>query len=273
MAAAAIDEAVRNVVAVGADPARTAVLDNFCWGNVNDPKVLGALVRAAEACRDVAVAFGTPFISGKDSLNNTYAGKGGERLDIPHTLLVSALGKVEDVRKCVTMDLKEPGNDLYLVGVTKDEMAGSHFHLVTGQTGGRVPQVDLELAPKLFAAVHAAISRGLVRSCHDLSEGGFAVAVAEMAFAGGVGADVTQLPGDGLSDAVNLFSESTTRFVIEAKPGHAGALASCFAGLPFVRVGGTVSEQWLRVAGANGEWAVWVKLSELKEAWQKPLRW
>jgi phosphoribosylformylglycinamidine (FGAM) synthase-like enzyme len=112
-----------------------------------------------------------------------------------------------------------------------------------------------------------------VRSCHDLSEGGLAVALAEMAFAGGVGADVSQLPREGLPDSVQLFSESASRFVIEAKPENAAALASCFAGLPFVRVGTTVSDARLRVAGANGEWAIWVKLSELKEAWQKPLRW
>jgi phosphoribosylformylglycinamidine synthase len=272
MAAAAIDEAVRNVVAVGADPARTAILDNFCWGNVNNAHVLGALVRTAEACRDVAIAFGTPFISGKDSLNNTYADKDGKRRDIPHTLLISALGRVADVRKCVTMDLKEPGNDVYLVGVTKDELGGSHFQLITGHGGGEPPRVDLALAPRVFAAVHAAITQGLVRSCHDLSEGGLAVAAAEMAFTGGVGLDVTSLPGE-LSDAVKLFSESTTRFLIEAKPEHAAALGARFAGLPFVRVGATVPEPRLRVAGANGEWLIWVKLSELKEAWQKPLRW
>ncbi|MBY0457460.1 MAG: phosphoribosylformylglycinamidine synthase, partial [Gemmataceae bacterium] len=115
-AACAIDEAVRNVVAVGADPQRVAILDNFCWGNIHDPKVLGALVRTAEACRDVAVAFGTPFVSGKDSLNNTYAGRDGSRLNIPHTLLVTALGLVADVRRCVTMDFKEAGNAIYLVG-------------------------------------------------------------------------------------------------------------------------------------------------------------
>ena len=277
MAAAAIDEAVRNVVAVGADPRRTAILDNFCWGNVNDPAVLGTLVRTAEACRDVAVAFGTPFISGKDSLNNTYAGKHGDRLDIPHTLLVSALGRVADVRRCVTMDLKEPGNDLYLVGTTRNELGGSHFHLVTGQTGGEAPRVDLEAAPKVFAAVHAAITAGLVRACHDLSEGGLAVAAAEMAFAGGVGADldaVAVIPGaEGEPDEVRLFSESATRFLIEAKPEHAAELGRVFAGVPVVRVGKTLAEPRLRVAAANGEWVIWVKLAELKEAWQQPLRW
>jgi phosphoribosylformylglycinamidine synthase len=273
MAAAVIDEAVRNVVAVGADPKRTAILDNFCWGNVNDPAVLGALVRTAEACRDVAVAFGTPFVSGKDSLNNTYAGKHGERINIPHTLLVSALGRVPDVRKCVTMDLKEPGNHIYLVGTTKDEMGGSFHHLVTGRSGGNVPRVDLELAPRIFATMHTAILEGLVRSCHDLSEGGLAVAAAEMAFAGGVGLDVNGLNAVAGSDEVRLFSESPSRLLIEAKPENAAALGACFAGVPVVRVGTTVAEPRLRVAGANGEWLIWVKLSELKEAWQKPLRW
>jgi hypothetical protein len=141
MAAAAIDEAVRNVVAVGADPARIALLDNFCWGNTDRPEVLGSLVRAAEACRDIALAFNMPFISGKDSLRNEYHA-GDRHIVIPPTLLISALGHVPDVRRCVTMDLKEAGNRLYLIGATKDEMGGSHCHLVTAQSGGVVPKVD-----------------------------------------------------------------------------------------------------------------------------------
>jgi phosphoribosylformylglycinamidine synthase len=277
MAAAAIDESLRNVVAVGGDPQRTAILDNFCWGNINDPAVLGALVRAAEACRDVAIAFGTPFISGKDSLNNTYMGQSGERLNIPHTLLISVMAQVEDVRRCVTMDLKEAGNAIYLVGATRDELAGSHYSLVTGRSGARVPHVDLEAAPRIFATVHAAIARGLVRACHDLSEGGLGVAIAEMAFAGGVGVDLTglgDLPGaEGLSDQARLFSESTTRFLLEVKPENTAAVEACFAGLPLVKLGVTVTEPRLRIAGGNKEWLIWVKLKELKEAWQQPLRW
>ncbi len=272
-AAAAIDEAVRNVVSVGADPARIAILDNFCWGNVADPETLGALVRSAEACRDVAIAYGTPFISGKDSLNNEYR-SAAQRIAIPHTLLISALGRVPDVRACMTMDLKEPANDLYLVGLTRDELGGSHLHLVAGRGGGVPPTPDLTQAPKLFAAVHRAIADGLVRACHDLSEGGLAVAVAEMAFAGGVGADVTDLPGAaGLSDEARLFSESTTRFLIEAKPEFAERLRACFAGLPFAKVGTTTAEPRLRIVGSNGEWLIWAKLADLKEAWQRPLRW
>src|SRR5437660_6572294 len=125
MAAHAIAVAVRNVVAVGADPSRIALLDNFCWGNTDRPEVLGSLVRAAEACRDVALAYLMPFISGKDSLNNEYHA-GQRHITIPPTLLISALGLVPDVRRCVSMDLKEPGDVLFLVGMTKDELGGSH---------------------------------------------------------------------------------------------------------------------------------------------------
>jgi phosphoribosylformylglycinamidine synthase subunit PurSL len=274
MAAAAIDEAVRNVVAVGADPARVALLDNFCWGNTDRPEVLGSLVRAAEACRDVALAYGMPFISGKDSLNNEYH-SAGRSIVIPPTLLISALGLVPDVRRCVTMDLKEPGNLLFLVGATKDEMGGSHYNLVRGLTGGRVPEVDRELAPRLFRRLHEAIRQGLVRSCHDLSEGGLAVAVAEMAFAGGLGADLTG-PGTSAAappDDVWLFSESTTRFVVEVAPNQAEAFQQCLGDIPPARLGQTVKEPRLRIAGSNGEWVVWAQLAQLKEAWQKPLRW
>src|SRR5262249_32638299 len=209
MAAPAIDEAVRNVVAVGADPKRIALLDNFCWGNTDRPEVLGSLVRAAEACRDVALAYGMPFISGKDSLKNEFRG-GNQHITIPPTLLISALGRVADVRRCVTMDLKEPGNSLYLIGVTRNEMGGSHYQLIHGLDGGAVPGVDKELAPRIFAKLHGAIQAGLVRSAHDLSEGGLAVAAAEMAFAGGIGADLTGLPriSDGDDASVALFSES-----------------------------------------------------------------
>ena len=272
MAAAAIDEAVRNVVAVGADPKRIALLDNFCWGNTDRPEVLGSLVRAAEACRDVALAYLMPFISGKDSLNNEYTSH-GRHIVIPPTLLISALGRVPDVRRCVTMDFKEPNNLLFLVGATKNEMGGSHYNLVTGFALGEVPRVDLALAPRIFQTLHTSIQRGVIRACHDLSEGGLATSLAEMAFAGGLGADVTELRGGTLPDEATLFSESTTRFVIEVTPANAATVQELFAGLPLTPLGHTVKEPRLRIAGAKGEWVVWTNLTELKEAWQKPLRW
>jgi phosphoribosylformylglycinamidine synthase subunit PurSL len=272
MAAAAIDEAVRNVVAVGADPARIALLDNFCWGDTDRPEVLGSLVRAGEACRDVALAYGMPFISGKDSLKNEFR-DADRHLVIPPTLLISALGRVPDVRRCVTMDLKEPGNLLFLVGVTRDELGGSHYHLVHGLEGGDVPMPDVELAPRLFRRLHEAIVRGLVRACHDLSEGGLAVAAAEMAFAGGVGADLTGRGPSDLPDPVWLFAESTSRFLVEVPPALAPAFIECLADVPHVQVGTTVKEPRLRIGGANGEWVIWAALSDLKEAWRRPLAW
>jgi phosphoribosylformylglycinamidine synthase len=273
MAAAAVDEAVRNVVAVGADPSRIALLDNFCWGNTDRPEVLGSLVRAAEACCDAALAYNMPFISGKDSLKNEFHA-GGRNIVIPPTLLISALGLVPDVRRCVTMDLKEPSNILYLLGTTKDEMGGSHYHLVHGLTGGAAPAVDLQSAPTLFHSLHRAITDGLVRSCHDLSEGGLAAAVAEMAFAGGVGADLTGLAKTGgLADEILLFSESQTRFIVEVTSANAPAFEAAMGAVPLTRLGQTCKEPRLRIAGTNGEWVVWAALKDLKEAWRKPMRW
>ena len=260
MAALAIDEAVRNVVAVGADPSRIALLDNFCWGNTDRPEVLGSLVRAAEACRDLALAYMAPFISGKDSLNNEFHASSktqaasGTHIVIPPTLLISALGRVNDVRRCVTMDLKEPGNVLFLLGQTRDELGGSHYHLVLGRQGGTVPTVDLELAPRIYRKVHQAMEKGLIRSCHDLSEGGLAVAAAEMAFAGGIGADITQ-PGDPqLGDEALLYSESPSRFLLEVKPSALNAVAEIFGSeIPWRQIGNTCKEPRLRIAGTDGD--------------------
>lgn len=280
MALCAIDEAIRNCVAVGADPSRVAILDNFCWGYTDRPETLGSLVRAAIACRDAALAYEAPFISGKDSLNNEYSyDADGTRktISIPGSLLISAMAQVEDVAKCVTMDLKEAGNRLYLVGITKDELAGSQATIALGLTGGQVPQVDLLTAPKLYAAFHQAIRSGTVRSCHDLSDGGLAVAAAEMAFAGGLGATLvlSKVPvHGGLSDtATILFSESATRFLCEVEPGSAAAFEQSLAGFPVAYVGDVTSSGRLMIQGSEGSVVINSDLADLKEAWQAPLRW
>jgi phosphoribosylformylglycinamidine synthase II len=280
MAAAAIDEAIRNCVAVGANPNRIAILDNFCWGNTERPETLGSLVRAALGCKDTAIAFGTPFISGKDSLNNefSYVDANGQKqtVAIPSSLLISALGQVEDVRKCVTMDLKASGNVLYQIGITKDEMGGSHFALVNGLKGGTVPHVDLQQAPKIFVAVHKAIQSGLLKSCHDLSEGGLAVAAAEMAFAGGFGVelDLSALASSStITDpAVLLYSESTTRFLVETTPETAAKLEALFQGLPITKIGKTTEAKRVQ-AGLGGKQILEADCAELKAAWLKPLAW
>jgi phosphoribosylformylglycinamidine synthase len=274
MATSAIDEAVRNCVAVGADPRRIAILDNFCWGDCEKPETLGSLVRAAIACHDLSLALGTPFISGKDSLNNefSYTDAAGTRrtIAIPATLLISAMGQVADVARCVTMDLKSPGNLLYLVGETKDELGGSHFALVNGLEGGQVPTVSPYIAKQTYLSVHAAIDAGLVRSCHDLSEGGIAVALAEMAFAGGCGASV-ELAG-GADPVIALFSESNTRFVCEVEPANAAAFEKQFTGVPLTKLGSVTNGDRLTIT-VGGNQVIDSDLATLKEAWQAPLRW
>jgi phosphoribosylformylglycinamidine (FGAM) synthase-like enzyme len=274
MAAAAIDEAVRNVVCVGADPDRIALLDNFCWANTDRPEVLGSLVRAAQACHDVALAYGTPFISGKDSLNNEFHA-GDRSILIPPTLLISALGRVADIRRCVTMDLKGPANTLYLLGVTRAEMGDSHYNLKAGCPQGNPPQADLAQAPAIFRCLHKAIGDGLIRSCHDLSEGGLAVAAAEMAFAGDIGAELALevLSTQDLPDEILLFSESLTRFLLEVPPEEVAQLEAYFSGLPLWRIGHTSAVKQFRVVGQNGHTIIQAPLADLKESWQKPLRW
>lgn len=292
MAASAIDEAVRNCVAVGADPARIAILDNFCWGDCERPETLGSLVRAALACHDMAVSLGTPFISGKDSLNNEfrYTDSVGQKqtIAIPPSLLISALGQSEDVSRAVTMDLKKAGNLLYQVGATKCELGGSHFALVNNLSGGRVPRVDTACAKATFAALHNAIHAGLVRACHDLSEGGLAAAAAEMAFAGALGAKIyleqvpqeiaaaeaTEIPG-GL-DTVLLFSESNTRFVVEVPPEAMGHFEEIMGFVPHAVIGEVLETQRLIIADSNPttqDHLIDSDLATLKSVWQEPLDW
>lgn len=272
MACAVVDEALRNVVAVGGDPARTAILDNFAWGNCEKPEQLGALVLAARGCRDAALAFGTPFISGKDSLNNEYKTEGGA-ISIPPTLLISALALVPDVARAVTMDLKRAGNQVYLVGLTHPELGASHYLRHLGLEGGRVPRPDLVLAPQLHAALHSAIAAGLVRSCHDLSEGGLTVAAAEMAFAGDLGLelDLAQVPCAPLDagfdpTSVRLYSESCTRWLVEVEPAEAEAFERHFDGLDVTCVGAVNDTQRLNLRGMAGETLVDLGVDELRRA-------
>ncbi len=275
MGAGVVDEAVRNAVACGADIDRLALLDNFCWGNTNKPEVLGSLVLAAKGASDAAHAFGTPFISGKDSLNNEFRA-GGETITIPPTLLISAIGVIEDWQRATSMDLKETGSLLYVVGLTKDEFGGSAFLKLHGKTGGTVPEVELELASQTMRAVSGAIGAGLARSCHDISEGGLAVAAAEMAFAGdfGLELDLAWLPTDGqLSDTIKLFSESASRFLVEVAPDQREkAFMDALGEVPAAKIGTVTLSKEFRIKGAGGAYVIDRTLEELLAAWRTGLQ-
>ncbi len=273
MAFAAIDEALRNCVACGADPSKIAILDNFCWGNTERPETLGSLVRAALGCHDAALLYKTPFISGKDSLNNefSYVDEQGvkQTVAIPSSLLISALGQITDVRRAITMDLKSAGHVLYLIGETRNEFGGSHYALVNDLSGGSVPRVNRELAPRVLARTHQLIAQGLVRSCHDLSEGGLAVALAEMAFAGELGIDIDL--GDADATTI-LFSESTTRFVVEVKPDDEARLRELLADVPHQKLGVVTETGRVEISG-QGKKLVSASNEEFKQSWQAPLAW
>ena len=284
MAEAVIDEALRNAVAVGADPDRTAILDNFSWGNCEKPDRLGSLVHAARGCQRAALAYGTPFISGKDSLNNEY--RVGERsIPIPPTLLISALGIVPDVARSTSMDLKRAGSRLYLVGATKLELGGAHYLMLAGMlagpklVGGSVPRPDLTRAPQLFRALHRALKQGLVLACHDLSEGGLAVAAAEMAFAGGLGLELelarvpfVDAPIDPKNratvdpDSARLYSESCSRFLVEVGEGNTAAFERALEGQVFAAVGRVVAAPRFITRGIGGQVLFDLDLEDLRRA-------
>src|SRR6185436_15728405 len=235
MALAVIDEAIRNAVAVGADPERIALLDNFCWGDPKRPETLGTLFEAARGCHDGALLFGAPFISGKDSLNNEYMGADGQRHAIPPTLLISALGMMDDVSKAITMDLKEAGNEIYVVGKFEPVFGGSHFPL-TMEDGREtinnepIPQVS-EITTQVYKALHKAMSESLIRSAHDISEGGLAVAAAEMCIGGRLGIDAIEL------SARDLFGETTGCLLVEVQPANISRFEEAFKELPVEKLG------------------------------------
>ncbi len=288
MATSVIDEAMRNLVAVGGNPHRTAILDNFSWGSSTAPEPLGDLVRASQGCYDAAKAYGTPFISGKDSMNNEYR-VGDKLIRIPSTLLISAMSVMDDVSKAVTMDAKSPGNLLCVVGVTKKHIGGSVLLDLFDETGTSVPEVDLETAAKTFDLMHKAINAGLVVSCHDLSDGGLGVALAEMCFAGRVGCeidlgDVMTDPmtlditdgdefGLGLDEPTILYSETPSRFLVEIEPTKKDDFIKAMGNVPVANIGELTSDDRILIRDRLRVEYINESLSDLKEVWQAPLRW
>ena len=275
MAVLAVDEVVRQVVAVGGDPDRLAILDNFCWGDPNRLEVMGSLVRASLGCYDAAKAFGTPFISGKDSLNNEYR-VGDQTIQIPGTLLISGIGVMADVTRVISMDAKRVGNRLYLVGVTKRELGGSAYHALLGVTGGQVPRVDLKAVPQQMKDLCKVIAEGLVVSAHDCSEGGLGVAAAEMAFAGGLGLTLelrkVPLAAPSPDEQWILFSESPSRFLLEVSPDKAQAFEEKLRGIPFACVGEFQQGSTFRVLGLDGKPVAETTVDCLRQAWEEPFK-
>ena len=267
MAASVIDEAIRNNVAVGGR--RIALLDNFSWGNPERPERLGSLVRACEACYDFAIAYKTPFISGKDSLYNE-----SPLGPVTPTLLVTALGIVPDVRFAVSMDSKSPGDSIYIAGETFNELGGSEYYRLKGFLGKTVPEVRKNQAKKVYKALTKAIDLRLVKACHDLSEGGLAVAAAEMAFAGGHGVEMNLVDVPARNSKRNdfiLFSESNSRFLLEVSQKARKDFEALMKGTVFSQIGRVTKSASLCVRGLSGKTVIDASLDDLFRSWKGTL--
>ncbi|HSV13913.1 MAG TPA: AIR synthase-related protein, partial [Tepidisphaeraceae bacterium] len=251
MSIAAIDEAIRNVVAVGADYDRIAILDNFCWPSVDDERTMGTLVRACEACYDAAKAYAIPFISGKDSLHNQFTNQEtGEVLRIPSTLLISAIGIVEDIRKCVTMDLKNRTARVCLVSA-KDP-------------------ADLKSLAATHRLVAQSIAAGEIVACHDISDGGVAVAAAEMCIASGLG----MIVGEELVADEEAFAERAGRYLIELRePTLADELRQRFSSAAEVVEFGLVQHLRKLTVTSTKSRVEEIGLEDLTNAWRGTLDW
>ena len=281
MMANAIDEGIRNQVAVGASLKHMAGLDNFCWCDpVKSDKTpdggykLAQLVRANKALYDYCTAFNVPCISGKDSMKNDYNIE-GKKISIPPTVLFTVIGKIDDVRKAVTMDVKNPNNLVYVLGVTKDELGGSEYFIMNGFVGNNVPKVDSCSARKLYEALHEAILEGLVVSCHDCSDGGLGVALAESAFSGNFGMEVSlsEVPVKNIDrNDFMLFSESASRFVVTITPEDKERFEKAMAGNVFGLIGKVTKEKEFIVKGLDNNIIISEHIKELKKSWQSSLK-
>jgi phosphoribosylformylglycinamidine (FGAM) synthase-like enzyme len=287
MAAACIDTAIRGVVAVGADPDEVALLDNFCWSSSDEPERLGQLKRAAMACHDLAIAYGAPFISGKDSMFNDFRGYGPDgapvKISVPPTLLVSSIAKVHDVAECVDVQAMRPGDLVYVVGTTRDELGGSEYlGLSTGRRAtppgpaGTLPLVDAGAFMAIYRALHRAIRKGLVCSAASCGRGGLGVALARMALAGGTGivGDLSRAGGAGLArnDSL-LFSESMGRLVVTVTPADRQGFELEMAAVPVHHLGQVSDGTRLILTGIGGGPAVDVDVEDLRRAYKRTLDW
>jgi phosphoribosylformylglycinamidine synthase len=286
MAACAIDEVIRRVIAVGARPDRIALNDNFCWPSplpaANNPDAefkLAQLVRANKALYDCTMAFKAPCISGKDSMSmdGTLTDMAGNlhRVSALATLQFSAVGKVDDVRKCITADVKQAGDLVYVLGMTRDELGGSEYYEIYDETGLNVPVVDLESAKQLYSALHKAIQEDIVQSVHGCYKGGLGVALAQTAFAGGLGLDIDlrNVPSERVmwNDTV-LYSESAGRFVVTVSPQNRERFEKLLQGTDFGLIGSVTENDELKVTGRKGTAIIQDSIKEFKEAWQSTFR-
>ncbi len=278
MSANAVDEAVRNLVAVGVKLGDIAGLDNFCWPDpVESEKTpdgahkLAQLVLTCQGLHDTCLAYKVPLISGKDSMKNDYK-IGDIKISIPPTLLFTAIGFVDDIQYIMTMDVKNPGDKVYLIGETVEALGGSEWANIHKFSGGSIPKVKTDKAVSQYNQINKAIKRGWISSCHDCSDGGLAVALAESAFSGGLGMKININPLGIDNDIVALFSETPCRHVVTVPPHYENDFLKLMKGLDVFFLGEVLEQSQFLVYGYANNPIINTSIYDLKEAWQKTLR-
>jgi len=243
MAACAIDTVIRNVISAGGTLSHLAILDNFCWCSSNEPKRLAQLVDAVRACYDYALGYGTPFISGKDSMFNDFKGydeKGNPvAISIPPTLLISAIGVMPDLHKAVSPEFKNSGDVIYLLGETHDELGGGEYYKMLNFVDNSVPKVNLEKNQKTYSALEKAIQKELVTSSLSVTSGGLGIALAKACVGGMLGCNVSvkNLPRNQTSIDAKLFSESQGRILVSVSPKNIKEFEKIVKNIPCAKIG------------------------------------
>ncbi|HPV21878.1 MAG TPA: AIR synthase-related protein, partial [bacterium] len=280
MTASVVDEAVRNAVATGADPDFMSGLDNFCWPdpvydsdkNPDGKHKLAQLVRSNMALYDFCRYYSIPLISGKDSMKNDY-GSGKNKISIPPTLLFTLISKMDDVENMVSMDFKNEGDRIFIIGETKNELGGSEYYIYHGiNRDGFIPKVDAGKFMRSYKLLKKAIDSKLVKSAHDLSDGGFATALSESAFAGALGAkvDLRKIPRsvDVTRNDTLMFSESNGRIIVSVAPANVERFLEVMKGTDMDEIGEVTSSGFVKMTGLDGSVVVNLSINELKKNWK-----
>jgi len=280
MAACAIDTAIRNAIAAGANLEHLALLDNFCWCSSDEPERLGQLKEAARACYDYAVAFRTPFISGKDSMFNDFKGydeNGNQvKISVPPTLLISSIGVIKDVTKAVSLDSKIEGDLVYVLGETHDELGASEYFAMISEEqeedymGNDVPKVDAEKNRKLYDSLSKAIDKEIVASAQSVGRGGLAIALSKTAMGGclGMAASLENLPGTASRDDFALYSESQGRIVVTVAPKNKEEFEKIMKRNSFAQIGITTQENKFIIKGKEGKKVINTTINSALESYK-----
>jgi len=278
MAACAIDTAIRNIIAVGGALEKIALLDNFCWCSSNEPERLAQLKQAVKACWDFALAYETPFISGKDSMFNDFKGydKRGRpiKISVLPTLLITSLGIVENIFKLVSPEVKFPGDLIYILGETFEQLGGTEYFALFGSVGGNVPTVNAEKNKKIYRILTKTIKKGLVASCISLNRGGLGVALAKMAMGGKLGVEISlkNLPGGSTREDFALFSESQGRFLVTVAPQNKNEFEKTLRRIPWAKIGKVISQKRIIVESKDKKEIINLDLEKALKAYKSTFK-